>query len=51
MDRGELKNPAWVGDTELTGGFLYESTIHLLDLTRWLMGDMIELEWKAESNV
>src|SRR6267378_6962701 len=27
MNRGELRNPAWVGDPEVTGGFLYETTI------------------------
>ncbi|MGE5673397.1 MAG: Gfo/Idh/MocA family protein, partial [Mycobacterium leprae] len=40
MNRGELLNPAWVGDTSLTGGFLYESTYHLLDLVRWLFGEV-----------
>ena len=42
MNRGELKNPSWVSHPEITGGFLYESTIHLLDMARWLMG---EIEW------
>ena len=28
MNRGELKNPPWVADTRITGGFLYESTAH-----------------------
>lgn len=38
MNRGELMNPPWVSTTSLTGGFLYESTIHLLDLCRFLLG-------------
>lgn len=42
MNRGELQNPVWVSDTTLTGGFLYESTYHLLDLARWFFG---EVEW------
>src|SRR5262249_30765380 len=44
MNRGELLEPAWVADESLTGGFLYESTIHILDLLRWLLGDVIEVQ-------
>jgi len=40
MNRGELMNPPWVSTTSLTGGFLYESTIHLLDMCRFLLGDV-----------
>jgi myo-inositol 2-dehydrogenase/D-chiro-inositol 1-dehydrogenase len=40
MNRGELINPSWVGDARLTGGFLYETTIHVLDMLRWLFGDV-----------
>lgn len=51
MNRGELLNPAWVCNTELTGGFLYESTIHLLDVMRWLMGDVRQVVCRAQANV
>jgi Predicted dehydrogenases and related proteins len=44
MNRGELLNPAWVGDPGLTGGFLYETTIHMFDLLRFLFGDIICLD-------
>ncbi|MEN3331580.1 MAG: myo-inositol 2-dehydrogenase / D-chiro-inositol 1-dehydrogenase [Blastocatellia bacterium] len=44
MNRGELLNPAWVGDPRLTGGFLYETTIHMFDLLRFLFGDIICLD-------
>jgi len=40
MNRGELMHPSWVGDPKVTGGFLYESTVHLLDLLRWLFGEV-----------
>jgi myo-inositol 2-dehydrogenase/D-chiro-inositol 1-dehydrogenase len=40
MNRGELQQPSWVGDRAVTGGFLYESTIHLLDMARWLLGEV-----------
>jgi len=32
MMRGGLKSPSWVNDPKISGGFLYESTIHVLDL-------------------
>ena len=51
MNRGELLSPPWVGDASLTGGFLYESTIHLLDMIRWLMGDVAEVICRAGANV
>ena len=43
MNRGELKNPVWTGDTAVTGGFLYETTIHLFDMMRFQFGEIAEL--------
>lgn len=43
MNRGELKNPAWTGDVNVTGGFLYETTIHLFDMIRFQFGEVEEL--------
>ena len=43
MNRGELKNPGWTGDTNVTGGFLYETTIHLFDMMRFQFGEIAEL--------
>lgn len=51
MNRGELKNPPWVSDTSITGGFLYESTFHLLDMCRFLLGEVETVECLAKSNV
>ncbi|MEO8436488.1 MAG: Gfo/Idh/MocA family oxidoreductase [Pyrinomonadaceae bacterium] len=42
MNRGELQKPEWVGDPQVTGGFLYETTIHMFDMMRFLFG---EVEW------
>jgi myo-inositol 2-dehydrogenase/D-chiro-inositol 1-dehydrogenase len=47
MNRGELQNPPWVSNTAVTGGFLYESTIHLLDMARFLIGDVVEVECRG----
>src|SRR5687767_11138581 len=43
MNRGELKNPVWTGDVNVTGGFLYETTIHLFDMVRFQFGEIEEL--------
>lgn len=40
MNRGELLNPEWVGNPKITGGFLYETTIHMFDMMRFLFGDV-----------
>jgi myo-inositol 2-dehydrogenase / D-chiro-inositol 1-dehydrogenase len=42
MNRGELLNPPWVGDGSVTGGFLYETPVHMFDLMRFFFG---EVEW------
>src|SRR5215470_10455812 len=51
MNRGELRQPPWVADTRVTGGFLYESTIHLLDMLRWLLGEVVEVVCQARTSV
>jgi myo-inositol 2-dehydrogenase / D-chiro-inositol 1-dehydrogenase len=51
MNRGELKQPPWVADPRMTGGFLYESTVHLLDMVRWLMGEIVDVECRARSSL
>jgi myo-inositol 2-dehydrogenase/D-chiro-inositol 1-dehydrogenase len=43
MNRGELTNPAWVGDPTVTGGFLYETTIHMFDMLRFQFGEVVEI--------
>jgi myo-inositol 2-dehydrogenase / D-chiro-inositol 1-dehydrogenase len=43
MNRGELLNPIWTGNPEITGGFLYETTIHLFDMMRFQFGEIDEL--------
>jgi myo-inositol 2-dehydrogenase/D-chiro-inositol 1-dehydrogenase len=43
MNRGELVNPEWVGDSNITGGFLYETTIHMFDMMRYLFGEIEQL--------
>jgi myo-inositol 2-dehydrogenase/D-chiro-inositol 1-dehydrogenase len=44
MNRGELVSPEWVGDPAVTGGFLYETTIHMFDMLRFLFGEVARLD-------
>lgn len=50
-NRGELIDPPWVSNTKMTGGYLYESTIHTLDLIQWLVGEIRTMESRARSNL
>jgi myo-inositol 2-dehydrogenase / D-chiro-inositol 1-dehydrogenase len=43
MNRGELLNPVWTGDASVTGGFLYETPIHMFDMMRFLFGEVESL--------
>jgi len=48
---GDWYNPPWITDLSLTGGFLYESSVHLLDMLRWLMGEVVSVQARAKANV
>lgn len=43
MNRGELLKPEWTGDPAVTGGFLYETPIHIFDMMRFLFGEIESL--------
>ncbi len=43
MNRGELLQPEWTGEPEVTGGFLYETPIHMFDMMRFLFGEIESL--------
>jgi len=49
-NRGELKQPPWTGDPSVTGGYLYETPVHLCDMSRFLFGEVKELQaWGRQS--
>jgi myo-inositol 2-dehydrogenase/D-chiro-inositol 1-dehydrogenase len=50
MNRGELLNPRWVANPKITGGFLYETTIHLFDMARFLFGEVASLDAVGSSH-
>jgi myo-inositol 2-dehydrogenase/D-chiro-inositol 1-dehydrogenase len=43
MNRGDLQIPEWTSDHEITGRFLYETTIHMFDMMRYQFGDIEEM--------
>jgi myo-inositol 2-dehydrogenase/D-chiro-inositol 1-dehydrogenase len=51
MVTGELQRPAWGGDPKISGGHLYDTTLHMLDMSRWLFGEVKEVNCRAEPNV
>jgi len=50
-NRGELQQPPWTGDPTVTGGYLYETPVHLFDLGRFLFGDVDEVSGAARQSV
>ena len=50
-NRGELKQPPWAGDPSVTGGYLYETPVHLFDMGRWLFGEVAEIQGWARQSV
>jgi len=44
MNRGELLKPAWSGEDAVTGGFLYETPIHMFDMMRFQFGEISALD-------
>ncbi|UFJ42686.1 Gfo/Idh/MocA family oxidoreductase [Brevibacillus humidisoli] len=51
MNRGELLNPAWTSDPKVTGGFLYETPFHLMDLSRYLFGEVLTVRCEGRRNI
>ncbi len=44
MNRGELLTPAWTGDESVTGGYLFETPIHMFDMMRFQFGEIVSLD-------
>lgn len=50
-NRGELQQPPWTGDPTVTGGYLYETPVHLFDMGRFLFGDVATVSGQARQSV
>ncbi len=44
MNRGELLKPVWTADEAVTGGFLFETPIHMFDQMRFQFGEVASLD-------
>jgi myo-inositol 2-dehydrogenase/D-chiro-inositol 1-dehydrogenase len=49
-NRGELQQPPWTGDPAVTGGYLYETPVHLFDMGRFLFGEVTEVRGAARQS-
>jgi myo-inositol 2-dehydrogenase/D-chiro-inositol 1-dehydrogenase len=50
MNRGELVNPPWVWNARLTGGFLYETPVHMFDLMTFFFGKVAWVQVAARAH-
>ncbi|HEX4836616.1 MAG TPA: Gfo/Idh/MocA family oxidoreductase [bacterium] len=50
-NRGELQQPPWTADPAVTGGYLYETPVHLFDLARFFFGEVAEIQGWARRSV
>ncbi|MDR5698125.1 MAG: Gfo/Idh/MocA family oxidoreductase, partial [Armatimonadota bacterium] len=50
-NRGELRHPPWTSEVAVTGGYLYETPVHLLDMARHLLGEVVEVQGLARQSV
>jgi len=50
-NRGELQQPVWTADPRVTGGYLYETPVHLFDMARFLFGDAEVIQGWARQSV
>lgn len=51
MNRGEMLNPPWLNNPQMTGGFLYETPFHLMDLSRYLFGEVETVRCEGRQNI
>ncbi len=47
----DLRSPAWSSDPAVTGGLLYDGTIHALDAALWLLGPAAAVYCAARSSL
>jgi myo-inositol 2-dehydrogenase/D-chiro-inositol 1-dehydrogenase len=51
MNRGELEHPPWTADDKVTGGYLFETPIHIFDMAAFLMGPIVAVTAHAQQLV
>ncbi len=50
MNDGDMRSPSWFANRAISGGFMYDTAIHLLDTVRWVLGAPEEIRCLARSS-
>jgi len=50
MNDGDMRTPSWFTDPTVSGGFMYDTGIHLFDMARWQLGPIREAHCLARSS-
>ena len=50
INDGDRRTPVWLSDAAISGGFIYDKGIHLLDMARWILGPIDEVRCLARSS-
>ncbi len=50
MNDGDMRTPSWFSDRTISGGFMYDTGIHLLDMARWQLGPLQDVRCLARSS-
>jgi myo-inositol 2-dehydrogenase/D-chiro-inositol 1-dehydrogenase len=50
MNDGDMRSPPWFSNPSVSGGFIYDTGIHMLDAARWLLGPIHTVRCLARSS-
>ncbi len=50
MNDGDMRTPSWFSDRTVSGGFMYDTGIHLFDMARWQLGPVQTAHCLARSS-
>ncbi|MGQ0569140.1 MAG: Gfo/Idh/MocA family protein [Armatimonadota bacterium] len=50
MNDGDMRTPSWFANRAISGGFMYDTAIHLLDTARWVLGPPDDVRCLARSS-
>jgi myo-inositol 2-dehydrogenase/D-chiro-inositol 1-dehydrogenase len=50
MNDGDMRTPSWFSDAAVSGGFMYDTGIHLFDMVRWQLGPIRQVNCLARSS-
>lgn len=50
MNDGDMRTPSWFANPAISGGFIFDTGIHLLDTARWVLGPIEEVRCLARSS-